>query len=267
MFIGIDGTGPANDTRTLAQKFTQPAPPKFVSVNGASNVPAKGPYMDRITGHKYPDLPYESFVWQIYNHTPEKNRAYFEGPTNLGLDVNAIANQVFQQIITFRKQGDTKILMAGWSRGAAICVKVAQKLRDDGNYGDIIDCIALFDAVDRSVQMNVDIIPKIVVKAYHAMRDPKVKSWTFDWNKPIEPDLFSFGNTCTKAERPNGLESKYFFATHAGLGGVPWTGDTPRLVDASGNVVPTITKEQDIEGAKAVKAWMWHRIRQHGMVI
>ncbi len=266
MFIGIDGTGPANDTRTFLQKWYQNEPPKYFSVNGRSNVSAKGPYMDRVTGHKYPNLPNQSFVWQIYNHTPEKNRAYYEGPTNLGLDVNTIANQAFQQILTFNKKGDSKILMAGWSRGAAICVRVAQMLRDDGNFGDVIDCIALFDAVDRSIQMNVDVIPNIVVKAYHAMRDPAVKSWTFDWNKPLEPDLFSFGNTCTKSERSGGLESKHFFATHAGIGGVPWTGDTPNIVNKSGKVVPTITKEQDILGANAVKNWMWQRIRQHGMI-
>jgi pimeloyl-ACP methyl ester carboxylesterase len=64
-----------------------------------------------------------------------------------------------------------KVYLAGHSRGGAICVQIAKLLRPE----DIrIECMILFDAVDRTLALNAKCIPGNVVQACHAMRDVAV---------------------------------------------------------------------------------------------
>lgn len=245
MFIGIDGTGPGDDTE----------------------------YMDRMRGGGGTG---QSFVWRIYNQSQERRKAYYRGPTALGSEVPSITRAVVSKVIEWTKEGDNRLFLAGWSRGAAICVLVAQDLLRRQDFQGNVDCMALFDAVDRAAG-SPDLIPHNVSKAFHAMRDSRVRSWEGTSSSGASAWL-SFGNTATRHAIPNNLETHTFFATHAGIGGVPWTGDQPTelaferttsfgfIPDVRVVHRPTITEAQDVAGAESVRQWMWTRIRQHGMV-
>lgn len=120
-------------------------------------------------------------------------------------------------------------------------------------------------------------IPSNVKNAYHAMRDPAVQSrWYFD--------------NCGKTGSKN-LQSKTFYCTHAGMGGLPWSGDHPvrmkkvapigntgmsvttsatlwgapsyQLVQDPGAFEPTITESVDFANSAAVWAWMNARLALH----
>ena len=238
MFIGVDGT---------QSPFTPLVNFKDAGV---------GAYMSRFE---------KGFVYKIFSETKEKNSEYFMGPTTPGLEVQDIAQAIADLAYKwFREDGDGKVFLAGFSRGGGICVLAAQLLLKNKNFHGNIDCLALFDAVDRAPG-DPSVIPRNVSRAYHVFRDPLVAS------QPL------FGNTAMRSELPNVLETQKFFATHAGLGGVPWTGDTPsdafmetRKVFGRNVSVPvwkpTITKGQDIANSAAAGQWMWTRIRRHGMV-
>ncbi len=244
MFIGVDGTGAKDDT-----EYRQ--------------------HMEGDGGWR------KSFVKRIYYETREQ-KAYFRGPTWHGFEVPGIVRGVVRQILIYHRTGDHKVFLAGWSRGAAICVLVAQELLKNPQFQGNIDCLALFDAVDRAAG-HPDVIPRNVTKAYHALRDPAVRSW--EGNSAHLPEgLVPFGNTATKAELPNVLEMKRFYATHSGVGGLPFKGDTPTTLglerttsfgfipDVKIVEKPTITQKQDIIASDMVHQWMWERIRRHGMV-
>ena len=103
------------------------------------------------------------------------------------------------------------IYLTGYSRGAAAVIDVCNQLKS----ADIpVYCLMLFDAVDRSSLSNVDVIPDNVKFAFHARRDPKAQSRE------------SFSNCGTRAAPGVTYKEKYFFCTHGGVGGTPWTKET-----------------------------------------
>lgn len=255
MFIGIDGTGPYSSSQ-------------------------------------YEKEMRDSFVSQLHAGSPEKNKKYFRGPGTFGVKDIFIVDDALtyiRQIVA--KTGDTKILMAGYSRGGLIAINVAKMLKNNPETNSLtIECMALFDAVDRDLVLSGDVIPENVYHVYHAIRDDVVMSRSI------------FGHTGLKGQ----IVVEKFYATHAGMGNMPWTGDyptkfehtvgyrngiltktskaqilgqdnvkfltaqsTPSTMDAPywGDFrVRTITEEEDKRGAAMVKNWMWSKIKNHGMV-
>ncbi|HMH42111.1 MAG TPA: hypothetical protein VK557_01395 [Pyrinomonadaceae bacterium] len=243
-------------------------------------VDGTGPFLDKTY---YKEMA-NSFVKQVRNECPEGLKYYFRGASLAGEECMATAYSAFGVIIrTYRdmkKKGEEsfKLFLTGYSRGGATVIYLARLLQT--SLPDIeIECMALFDAVDRSSLSFVDIIPGNVKICYHAIRDPKVQSRWY------------FGNCGLKIDPPGKMDPpKTFFATHAGLGGMPWTGDHPtkEVQNSKFNVaeyfrkypmaakvgfpseatieVPLITEAQDKAGSAAVRSWMWNNMRKHGMV-
>jgi pimeloyl-ACP methyl ester carboxylesterase len=252
MFVGIDGTGPTDDK-------------------------------------EYEQAMSKSFVKQLYDelNTRQPPGWYHRGPTLLsmaalgfgslkdgswGLTLSQVRDLAEMAVKVIKEHADEPgpIVLAGYSRGGAAAIQTARmlsKLVPDLK----IDALALFDAVDRDLRADVTTIPGNVVMAYHAMRDPEIGSRWY------------FGNCGTSIEQPGTLFSLKFQATHAAMGGVPWTGDHPlRPVPAPGFEsgrgavwgvggaamppmvwVPTTTEAADIKASQDVHDWMWGYLRNH----
>ncbi len=106
------------------------------------------------------------------------------------------------------KTSGRKLYLGGFSRGAAGIIVLAHRL---AAMGIPVQEMYIFDAVDRSFWMENDqtaTIPKNVVRAYHAVRDPKAGSRR------------SFGN-CGMQSAHGNLEIARFNTTHGGVGGWP----------------------------------------------
>ena len=240
--------------------------------------------------------------------------------------VQSALNWISQNMQGIPRGTKPELYLAGYSRGGTIAIAIAQEIQklaanptgqshyDRGSYlisedhadqfnkelydtyahlwrdlNDNIKCLALFDAVDRALFMNTDVIPKNVQMAYHALRSPTAGSRR------------SFGNTGTSHESgPAHYLPNYFLCTHAAMGGVPWTGDHPTeytgygskirttisilspmigllstdivrdegigLGEIKGLTKPLITEAQDNRGSNRVHDWMWTNMRRHNMV-
>jgi hypothetical protein len=228
-----------------------------------------------------------SFVSQIYNQysASRPDGHYRRGPTLLGFETGPIAHEFSGLILKtyerYKKAGkaaDFELYLTGYSRGGAAVIATAYLLSQSRYREEIkVKVMALFDAVDRSPVMTADTIPGNVELCFHALRDPNAGSRTY------------FGNCGLAIQNPGKMEKRVFFATHAALGGVPWTGDHPTkaVVNPKFNLgeyvrthplgpppppsmttieVPKITQAQDEAGAKEVQKWMWDNMKKHGML-
>jgi pimeloyl-ACP methyl ester carboxylesterase len=206
-----------------------------------------------------------SFIQQFIRECPETHKQYFRGPDELSLTIQVthIAMEVETYIQTrVERFRDTTILLAGYSRGGATCIAVAQRLLRHPWASELrIECMALFDAVDRDISTETELIPWNVRNVYHAIRDPAVESRWY------------FGNCGTRIQSPGRLITRRFRATHAGMGGLPWGGDHPVRVEPprpeigrDGSRTPLITEEQDRLGSTQVEQWMRNNVRPHRMV-
>jgi hypothetical protein len=157
-----------------------------------------------------------SFVGMIYYGSHIPNRKYYQGPDLTGMGPNFVWPQtVCEQIAQFWGQGDHKIFLTGYSRGAAIVINTAAMLTDrpmpDGTYASV-EAMFLFDAVARSADIGrAQVIPSNVRFCYHAIRDDHAHSrWTFG----------HCGQTMAGAN--TFLVKRNFYTTHGGMGGTPW---------------------------------------------
>ncbi len=134
-------------------------------------------------------------------------RHYFEGPELLGLGTANIAHRATRAVSA--TNGRRGVVLAGYSRGGAAAIVVAQQLAEQGVP---IECLILFDAVHRSPAIGSTVIPGAVPLVLHAMRDPAASSRE------------SFGSTGHELENPSRTqyERRLFRGTHGAIGGVPW---------------------------------------------
>jgi hypothetical protein len=131
----------------------------------------------------------------------------------------------------------------------------------------LVDCLVLFDAVDRTHTVTSKTIPRNVRSCYHAMRDPYTMSRAW------------FGNCGrAKSSRHTTYSEKWFVCTHGGVGGVPWAwgGPTNAIEETHGwadwvltrpflqtfneglrgdSGKTNITPALDIHGAQ--QSWLW----------
>ncbi len=177
-FVGIDGTGPY---------WTSDYKPVFEN--------------SHIHNH-FKNWPYPDLRW------------YHRGPAILGTDCIVEIGKAAAWLLPKLYMGSAKgVFLAGYSRGAAGVIELAWYLK---KAGFSVDCLLLYDAVDRSIVlggMKCDTpIADTVKEAYHAVRDPQAHSRE------------SFGN-CGKTMESRGatqFKSQYFFGSHGAIGGVPW---------------------------------------------
>ena len=172
---------------------------------------------------------------------------YFRGPTDVGLNTHSISTQVAQWILANRARIAGPLFMAGHSRGGAICIDAARQLKREQLS---VECMLLLDAVDRS-SCQASMIPGNVKFAYHAMRKEEIHSRT------------SFGHCGTFIEPPGVLKVCSFNATHAGMGGTPWSGVEKRWFRDS--VSPAwMNRDRDYKGTNEIRTWAWMMLRKHG---
>lgn len=196
-----------------------------------------------------------SFVRRICNEYAVINSEWINGPSNTGDDCKAIGQQALQVIRQWRSNmGATtwdkgekvnRLFLTGYSRGGAIVVWVAKQLLTEDKLD--VDCLFLFDAVDRAwdlkaPELNVMNVPPNVNRTYHATRDDLVNS------RP------GFGHTAVNGL--NNFERRNFCGTHAAMGGQPWRGDHPKGQ----------TSEADHAASYAVWAYMYPNLLRHGVV-
>jgi hypothetical protein len=216
---------------------------------------------------------------------PFDDTYYHRGPTNEGTETYAIAQVVMNQVISHWRTGNAKaIFLGGYSRGAAAAIEVATWLNEQNIP---VECLILFDAVDRSLAgkrgggvggvIKNTPIPANVKQTIHPMRD-------------ISRSLsrVTFGRCGATQVNPSMPHARgYFFATHGGVGGVPWNHATVpepwrKLPEWAGNYPPSadipnptgtiwetcepqptrVTPAADSAGAAAVRAWTYSKVIQ-----
>ena len=187
----------------IAVEHTKGKPTMLICVDGT------GPFVNS----SYKTAMANSFTRQIWKHSGLRGaRLYYRGPDNPGLLTNMArpGTLVKRDILPLYKKGDTRICMVGYSRGGAIVINTAAVLK---KHGVPVEALFLFDAVDRSIELEADLIPSNVKHAYHAVRHRETGSRT------------SFGNCGIKAAagvKFHQGKPTEFWTTHGGMGGTPW---------------------------------------------
>jgi hypothetical protein len=164
-----------------------------------------------------------SFVGMIHRGSHLQNPQYHRGPDMFGVGPNFVSpHYLAGQIMGFWRQGDHKIIMTGYSRGAAIVIAAATLLNLIPDAKDIkIEAMFLFDAVAKSPNGyllfgGANCIPPNVTYCYHAIRDDSAQSRS------------SFGHCGGIANGRPSLKGityfvpRKFYTTHGGMGGVLW---------------------------------------------
>lgn len=105
--------------------------------------------------------------------------------------------------------------LVGHSRGGMGVIVLAQKLARIPGGPLPVRFMGLYDAVDRTPTLEFGTIPANVQHVRHAMRSSAARSRSY------------FGNTGTKWAHGVDYRQRYFFGTHAAIGGDPWQGDHP----------------------------------------
>ncbi|QDG74606.1 LysM peptidoglycan-binding domain-containing protein [Labrenzia sp. PHM005] len=215
--------------------------------------------------------------WQGYSY-------YTRGPTMAGTETGGLAINTFAVTMANytrrRAMSPNKVpavFLAGYSRGGAAILKTANML----NKANVpVECLVLFDAVDRTTTIGDDdtYVPPNVRTCLHVRRDPSARSRT----------NFGYCHATPKSPATQYTE-KYFFCTHGGVGGTPWTEEKyttlgyideytdaqsragqvlSHLVPGLGGVVvgqtlPTqVTLAQEQMGTAMTLGWFWPRLVQ-----
>lgn len=151
-----------------------------------------------------------SFVNDIFHHSTQAVSRYFRGPDLLG-DQLLSPRYLGQRIRALRSSAtgdERRIYLAGYSRGAAVCVATARDLNLDNIP---VAAMFLFDTVDRSGTLDgIEVIAANVEHVYHAVRDGRARS------------RLSFGTAGRSAVREGAYEQAVFMTSHGGMGGAPW---------------------------------------------
>ena len=182
-------------------------------------------YLGAVDGtHDKPDEEYKkdfanSFVRRLANMAGSgglwTEAFYHRGPYNFGTDTAVFARIVHDKLVEKWKTGEARaIFLTGYSRGGAAVIEIAKWLKEEENIP--VECLILFDPVDRTTTVGGWIyntpIPSTVKRVIYAQRD-------------VQRTLsrISFGHCGLTKENPAlSLTPQKFFATHGGLGGVPW---------------------------------------------
>jgi hypothetical protein len=204
---------------------------------------------------EYAEIFEHSFVATLCRSWTVGPRNYVRGPVtadNKPVDSTYLAAvQTYRHVLSHWKTGESAVFLAGYSRGGAAVIEVAKWLRDK----EIpVECLILFDPVDRTGQVgsplrNTPIVDTVKTVIY-AKRSPAAKSRE------------SFGNCGLTMWNGQPTPYREFFATHGGLGGVPWS--QPKAGGFINEGPPDgetrITVQMDRHGATAVQRWTFNLV-------
>lgn len=126
-----------------------------------------------------------------------------------------------------------RIMLAGYSRGGATVMAVAQLL---GWEGVPVDSLFLFDAVARHILLTGRSVPANVQYCRHAMRSQDAafvrkyetylldNSWTGSWASPFSSNVTRpwFSNVGGEPGGCKNYGKRHFLGSHGALGGVGW---------------------------------------------
>ena len=223
-----------------------------------------------------------SFVNKVVAQSTIRHKLYLRGPDGSGSISYAISRKAKDWLEKAIAAGAKSVVFTGYSRGCVIGIDVCAWLKK--SYPDVsVYCMALFDAVDRQLFMGGD-IPSNVKWCYHAMRLPSTCSRPY------------MQNCATQKEDNTHLEIERFYASHGGMGGMPWDAANEERFKISdlrlnpfqtdgvlknqnliaGVIAPTraldtlagckVTLAQDEAGSAAVGKWMWERLARRGIL-
>lgn len=166
----------------------------------------------------YKETFHNSFVNRLHRNelVPFSDTWYIRGPYTSGRDTAVRAEAAYSWVSDRWKSGAAKaVFLGGYSRGGAAVIEVAKWLKERD--GIPVECLILFDAVDRTDTLGGWIwntpIASTVKRVVYPQRDIlRTQS------------RLTFGNCgfMRESDATVFLHQK-FFATHGGLGGVPWT--------------------------------------------
>ncbi|MFK7768339.1 MAG: hypothetical protein AB8B55_14040 [Mariniblastus sp.] len=198
-----------------------------------------------------------SFVKRIAGRAGA-NHKYFRGPVAAGGGLVAAVSGGYSFIKRNVTNSRTpkKVLLTGYSRGAAGAVAIAAKLK---KANIAVDALLLFDCVDRHIVIDAEIIPNNVVECLHLIRDPKSSS------------RGSFSNDAMKYRVPTVVNCYKFLCTHGGMGGMPWTKPNDKkgtdLIDEGGiDGMTTITYAEDVRVSGVIWQYIQPFCSKHGFL-
>jgi hypothetical protein len=161
-----------------------------------------------LSNTSYRDDMHNSFVSYIVRRSPATLKRYTRGPAWEGLDMSIIVSNAYSFVhLGLAANPKARIFLAGYSRGGAGVIGVAQLLAKQGAK---VNGMVLFDPVDRALGVGAADIPTNVEHVVYARRDPTGAS------------RISFGNCGTRWHAPTRCAMRYFYGTHGSIGGVPW---------------------------------------------
>lgn len=208
-------------------------------------------------------------IWWHSTAAPSMKH-YMRGPTVLGSEMLDIVsrgyNYVFDRVRQIERDSPPRVieltdlrprvLLTGYSRGAAAIVCVAQRL---AAAGISVAAMALFDCVDRAIILDSTRVPPNVEWLIHAMRDDAAGS----------RESFNHSGTVVSGRtRQPPLSPRRFFGTHGAIGGVPWTGGAgDEYIDEGGvDGATRVTFARDRQCSDEVWRWMRPYLRQQGFL-
>ncbi len=169
-------------------------------------------------------------------------------PTTSGSQTKYLSNEAVKWVNWSIKHGTPPlgVFLSGYSRGGAALIDAAKTLK---TLGINVECLLLFDAVDRTNTLNAEAIPSNVKICYHSRRHPNTSSRD------------TFGNCGLKVA--NGGKTTYkeqiFFCTHGGLGDAPYTKGKPKefIREPYSALETNVTFAKDQATSQQVWNWMW----------
>lgn len=187
-------------------------------------------------------------IWKAWSGPKE----YIRGPWTAGWSTPKRAEDLANWVVSHRS-GAKGIILAGHSRGGSAAIRACSLLKEQGVS---VDYLFLFDAVNMQTLLDTHFIPANVKYVYHALRAPYSRSRPF------------WGN-CGRLLRSDSTtyHSHYFYATHSGVGGVPWQvyyreiegverPDNEFIWEDGEPVSTMVPMKQDVCGSREVMIWM-----------
>lgn len=181
--------------------------------------------IDGTGSHSWPDLHQRrSFVKKLVNQIDADSRCYFLGATDFASNSDAILENGFKFLNKQAEMGVEEVILTGYSRGAAsvtylahwIHIQVAAKRMKMR-----VPAIILFDSVCRDTRMSgfhdMRTVNSICENVIHARRDPNGYSRPYMSNASTQRQVNG-----AKRDLIRETETRFFYASHAGLGGLPW---------------------------------------------
>src|ERR1044072_5962603 len=149
------------------------------------------------------------------------------------------------------KAGEKAVFLAGYSRGGAAVIEVAKWLKAENVP---VECLLLLDPVDRTGQVGMPWQNTPIVDTVKTVIYAQRSSWA--------DSRESFGNCGMTRQDPTKTVRHFdtFFATHGGIGGVPWT--EPKgggfINEGPPDFATRVTVEEDEQGSQKVKNWAFN---------